>query len=548
MAVDGLRSLQSEDWDAVKARHLLNRAGFGIPEERARRLADITPNEAVRSLVDFERIPVDVAEPRFILARLDTVDRWTAIRQMGEAERRKAGKELRREERAVIQRLKGWWLERMATTSRPLEEKLALFWHGHFATSARKVKSSYINYALNQTFRENAAGNLKKLTLLVGQSPAMLRYLDNNRNTKFKPNENWARELMELFTLGVGNYTEEDIKNSARAFTGWTLNDLRFVYNKRAHDFGQKFFFGKRGDFDGWDIVDMIFSRPETAEFICAKLWTFFAHEHPAPEIVRELARTLRESDYELKPVLLKMFLARDFYGPKALGSQVKSPAQFVIKLAYDLKLDTAPYGFMARYSALLGQDLLTPPNVKGWNGGRAWINADTLLRRYNAPGEFIRASAGAPPLPDMRDGIATGSARFAGQSKDARRSRFNKYVRSLQPSDRRALRERLQSAGSDHARRNMIRNLLAGDGSENSWDPREAFGGTERGTANKLIQHLASRYLDTALESEQQRTLAVSLARGRHLDEELELSQIPEQVLEATLHLLFSMAEYQLC
>ncbi len=549
MTVNALAPLHAKDWDAAAARHLLNRAGFGVPEERVRTLARMSPDEAVRSLVDFERVASAVEEPPFIVGRLELLGYWKAVNKLERTERQEANRKHNRREREAVQRLKVWWLERMVTTPRPLEEKLALFWHGHFATSASKVQSSYMNFALNTTFRENGAGNLKRLTRLVGQSPAMLRYLDNDRNTKFKPNENWARELMELFTLGIGNYSEDDIKNSARAFTGWTNSELRFMYDERRHDYGPKTFLGKRGDFDGWDIVDMIYAQPRAAEFICAKLWSFFAHENPDQEIVEGLARTLRESNYELEPLLIQLFTARGFYGPKAQGTQIKSPTQFVIQLAHDLGLDPVPYADMAKTSAHLGQDLLAPPNVKGWDGGRAWINANTLLDRYNAPKELIHASAEASQSSGRENNMMAGGRPAAMQAKNkARWKKFQDHMRGLPPGERQVLRGRMEEANSARTRTSIMREVVLKEALGRVWDPREAFAGIAQGTPRELADYLATRYLNTMLAPEQRRALALSLTQNQPVSGALELKEIPKSALNATLHLLFSMAEYQLC
>ncbi|MCC6155400.1 MAG: DUF1800 family protein, partial [Candidatus Hydrogenedentes bacterium] len=267
-----------EKWDAAKARHLLNRAGFGGPSERLAKLTAMEPDQAVAYFVDYESNPGVTAVPDFLVKPKSPEEIKQLYAGLDVDARRKKSNELQAEERAAIQSLKGWWLERMHTSERPLEEKLALFWHGHFATSAQKVKSSWHTHQLNDVFRRHAIGNFKQLTIEVGQSPSMLRYLDNNKSTKKHPNENWARELMELFTLGQGQYSEDDIKESARAFTGWTSTHEKFAYRFDYHDGGSKTFMGKTGNFDGWDVINIIFEQPAASEFIAAKLWTYFAY------------------------------------------------------------------------------------------------------------------------------------------------------------------------------------------------------------------------------------------------------------------------------
>lgn len=395
-----------DSWSRDKARHLLNRAGFGAPVYQADRLAAMTPERAVSWFVDFENIPDNAPEPDWMPSPRQYKNIGLQIRAMRElngmgstkeltqeqreameAEERKLRNMFNAEERRSIERLKRWWLSRMATSPRPLQEKMALFWHGHFATSAEKVKSSLHNYQIIKLFRDQGTANFKLLAYEVGITPAMLRYLDNAQNNKHHPNENWARELMELFTLGIGSYTEEDIKEAARAFTGWTSDGEEFVYNPANHDDGEKVFLGRKGNFNGNDIVDIIFEQPQASTFICRKLWKHFAYEEPEEEIVEGLAKTMRESGYELKPVLRQMFLSRAFYSEKASAAVVKSPAQLIISMLAALEISPPRDSMIEQYLVLsmraMGQDLFYPPNVKGWEGGRAWINTNTLMTRY---------------------------------------------------------------------------------------------------------------------------------------------------------------------
>lgn len=390
-----LDPITKDQWNLTAARHLLNRAGFGIPHEMAVALAALTPEEAVSQLVNYGSDSSAEERPAFLV---EPTVRRELIREykkegLDEEQIRKRVQALQAEERQAIDRLKGWWYERMYTTQRPLEEKLTLMWHGHFAVSSQKVKSSWATYDMNALLRRHANGNFKALTTAVGQSPAMLDYLDNRKSTKDEPNENWARELMELFTLGQGQYTEHDIKESARAFTGWVCTPKEFLYDPRRHDFGQKTFMGRTGDFDGWNIIDIIFEQPAVSTFITAKMWRFFASESPDPAVIEELARVFHENHYEIKPVLNAMFLSKAFYSDAVMGSQIKSPTQFLVQLCADLGLSDLPRGALVQTGRMLGQDLFYPPNVKGWDGNRAWINANSLLMRYNAPPYLVQAT-----------------------------------------------------------------------------------------------------------------------------------------------------------
>ena len=533
-----LVSITAAEWNETRARHLLNRAGFGVPAVRAAELARMEPATAVASLLDYASIPQELTEPDFLLTPQIVQKRRDAWKDFPEDERRRLQAELQQEERQAIQRLKAWWIRRMTTTPRPLEEKMTLFWHGHFATSAQKVRSSASTYQLNRLFREHATGNLKQLTIAVGQSHSMLAYLDNNKNVRGKPNENWARELMELFTLGQGQYTEEDIKESARAFTGWTFRGDGFAFDESRHDFGPKTFLGRTGNFDGWDIIDIVFDQPAAAEFISTKLWRYFAGAEPSPELTQALATVLRENDYELEPFLRTIFFSQAFYADEVAGSQIKSPAQFVVQLAHDLRLESLPAATMAQATARLGQDLFYPPNVKGWDGGRDWINANTLLSRYNMPAGFIRttnetkASEGesaagmdmAPPMkkPDM-------------PVKERLRAR----IETLSPQERASVRKRLREAPTKRERRALATEVL--DGQKDTaarWSPERMAEGLAFVDSESFVRDLAQRLLVAPLQPDRIRVLAEAVGPGR-----------PDTArLKAALHLLLSSAEYQLC
>lgn len=501
-----LEPLSASEWSATHARHLLNRAGFGQPRDLEKRLAAMAPEAAVDCLVDYESVERALDEPDFLTPPDAIRRKRDELAFADDDARRRAVQEIMRDERESVERLKAWWLERMLTTPRPLEEKMALFWHGHFATSAQKVKSSYFNYQLNDVFRMHATGNLKALTIAVGQSPAMLRYLDNVQSTKKQPNENWARELMELFTLGKGHYTESDIKNSARAFTGWSADENGFKLREELHDFGAKTFMGRTGDFDGWDIVNIIFEQPATAEFISAKLWTFFAYESPQEAVTKGLAETMRASHYELKPVLRRLFLSKAFYSDRAMGTQVKSPAQFAVQLAHDLDIDTPPYRMMARGVAQLGQDLFYPPNVKGWDGNRAWVNANMLLMRYNMPIMLVATKA-------ARDGMA--------------------------------MMERREESAPDSTMESMDERRRM---RPEPWDGRKLVAELRFDTAAGCVEALEQHFLSVPLSAEQRRALVAALGAKSGAGTSLQATDLPDTNIKAVLHLLLSTAEYQLC
>ncbi len=295
--------------------------------------------------------------------------------------------------------LRGWWLQRMAKGPRPLQEKLTLFWHGHFATSVEKVRDAYYMWRQNDIFRRLASGNWQLLLLEVGQDPAMLIWLDQAQSQKQHPNENFAREVMELFTLGEGHYTEHDITEAARALTGWSLDRQaqEFVYRPFIHDNGVKTFLGRTGNLDGDDVIAQIVAQPQSAKFITGKLWNYFAGQMPSEELNEALAANFRGNGNNFKPFLDTLFRCEEFYSPEIIRNQVKSPVQWLVSSVRILENELPPplvsWGMLRQ----LGQDLFAPPNVKGWDGGVTWITTNTLLQRFNDAQSLVQSVV--PPL-----------------------------------------------------------------------------------------------------------------------------------------------------
>lgn len=380
-----LTPIDPKQWDIAKAAHLLNRAGFGGPPEQIAALHDLGMEKAVDQLLNgpddsaqFPK-PADIAPVNYLEVR-------KANQMLADPERKEKQKEMQKQERGEMLELVSWWINRMAETPYPAREKMTLFWHGHFATSAQKVKQSYLMWKQNETLRQNALGNFGTMTKAISRDPAMMIYLDTRESKKDHPNENFARELMELFTLGIGNYTEEDIQQAARAFTGYRINpvDESFRFAPLQHDSGEKKFFGKTGNFDGDDIINMILEKNACARFIARKLWTFFAFENPKPALVDALAESFASRKYEIKPLMRQIFTSSEFYSPLAIRTQIKSPVQWIVQTSRILDTDP-PQGIVA-INALrqMGQVPFAPPNVKGWDGGKSWITTSTLFFRYN--------------------------------------------------------------------------------------------------------------------------------------------------------------------
>src|SRR5438093_1863852 len=403
-----LSPIAASDWSYERAAHLIERAGFGAAPDEVARLAALTPRQAVDELVDYESIKNDLKpfdesviwdpgmDP-FPPSRAEAV-RIARERGEGLGEKLLPQGAQRRLQPVVdkffyglyanaieTQRLGLWWANRMLVTRRPLEEKLTLFWHGHFATGENKVRDYRMMLRQNEMFRAQAAGNLRGLLVGILRDPGMLVYLDNGENIKKHPNENFGRELLELFSMGVGNYTERDVREAARAFTGWTNNVLDFKFDADQHDSGEKTFLGRTGPFNGEDIIDIILKQPVTAEFVSSKLYRYFVREEVSTSVRASLGRTFRESGYQIKPLLRQIFLSKDFYSRPAYATQIKSPVQLVVSTYKKRGLREVPtIPDFGRMTAGLGQSLFDPPNVAGWAGGRTWITPSTLLQRGN--------------------------------------------------------------------------------------------------------------------------------------------------------------------
>ena len=403
-----LSPISARDWTYDRAAHLIERAGFGAAPDEVARLAALTPQQAVDELVDYESIADDLKPFDESVIWDPGMDPFPPSRAEAVRLAREHGGGLgekilpegaQRRLQPVVdkffyglyanaietQRLGLWWANRMLATRRPLEEKLTLFWHGHFATGENKVRDYRMMLRQNEMFRAQASGAFRDLLVGILKDPAMLVYLDNGENIKKHPNENFGRELLELFTMGVGNYTERDVREAARAFTGWTNNVLEFKFDADQHDAAPKTFLGQTAPFDGEDIVDRILAQPVTAEFMAAKIYRFFVRDEMDGAVRTELGRTYRDSGYRMKPLLKRIFLSKDFYSAQAVATQIKSPVHLVVSTYKKMSLREVPtIPDFGRMTASLGQSLFDPPNVAGWAGGRTWITPSTLLNRGN--------------------------------------------------------------------------------------------------------------------------------------------------------------------
>ncbi|MGH8714899.1 MAG: DUF1800 domain-containing protein [Casimicrobiaceae bacterium] len=414
------------------ARHLLNRTGFGASEAEIERYAGLSRERAVRALLGGARVSATSPPPA-----------WTGGTGTLRYPRRGAGatdlerKMFRQQQVREGLQLRGWWVGEMLATPSQLTERMTLFWHNHFVSSQQKVKLALLMYRQNATLRTQALGNFGAMLHAIARDPAMIVYLDSAQNRRGAPNENFARELMELFTLGQGNYGERDIKEVARAFTGWSLDrdTGAFRFRPLLHDYGSKTILGRTGRFDGDEVVDILLAQPATAEFITAKLWREFVSPDPDPAKVRRIAARFRDSGYDIKTALYAMFTSDAFYARENRGTLVKSPVDLVVGTLKQFGLrpaDTIPFAVAA---AGMGQNLFSPPNVRGWPGQETWINTSTLLARKQFLDRLFRADASTGTTAAPEDAMS--GATPADSAKDPEKAPAARFLRAVDRSIR---------------------------------------------------------------------------------------------------------------
>ena len=362
---------------AENARHLFARTGFAARPDEIAKFEGLTRAEAVRRILAGVRAEAVTPPPG-----------WTKDATFTRRPGRMATEEERRAYRAALVeeglQITGWWYREMAATPSPLTERMTLFWHNHFTSAFRKVRAPVLLYRQNVTLRQHALGNFGKLVHAMAADPAMIVYLDSLQNRVGKPNENFARELLELFTLGEGHgYTEADIKEAARAFTGWSLERETGTYRFRPalHDGGEKSFMGKTGNFNGTDIIDIVLAKPRVAEYIAAKAWREFISEQPDPAEIKRIAAKFR-AGYEVKVLIGALLLSPHFWAAENRGRLVRSPVELIVGTLRQFDLPQPDDRILIQLGRGLGQEPFNPPNVRGWPGGTAWINANTLLIR----------------------------------------------------------------------------------------------------------------------------------------------------------------------
>lgn len=380
-------------WNRGMVAHLYRRTGFGASIEQLDEAVSREPAQVVDQLIGQNVETSDFKETADTLAQ--------TILASGDA-----------------QKLAAAWVYRLLLTPTQLLEKATLFWHGHFATSAEKVNDASMMWDQNRLLREHALGSFPELVQSISKDPAMLIYLDSAINRKAQPNENFARELMELFCLGEGNYSEHDVQQLARCFTGWEVKNKRFRKNRYQHDNGSKSILGTSGDYDGEDGVNVVLKQPQVELFLARKWFRFFISDDLVPNdnLLRPLASAFRDHGLQVAPVLRMMFSSNLFFSQHAMFRKIKSPAELVVGTLRSLNVTTNTE-LIAKGLLQLGQGLFYPPNVKGWDGGRTWINASTLLGRSNLIGKILTDDVTRFAGQSLTDYLANRGVKTAGQA-----------------------------------------------------------------------------------------------------------------------------------
>ncbi|MEC8493188.1 MAG: DUF1800 domain-containing protein [Pseudomonadota bacterium] len=388
-----------------QAKHLASRAGFGATLEEIAALIGETPKLALEQFMNNRKD--DSSAPAFRHSGIfdEGLDPFPPSRPATTEMAKRQGNALGiavkpdgnrplqpivnkffywlRASRLETDRVAYWWANRMLAGEQPLREKAALFWHGHFATNEDKVRDYRKMLIQVETFQRLGLANFRDLLIAIAQDPAMLVFLDAGVNTKDSLNENFAREIMELFTMGVGEYSEEDVREAARAFTGWSVKGLEFHIDPETHDAGAKDFLGERGHFDGIEIIDRILARPQTSQFIAAKLYRYFVQDDLSPAAEEQLGQRLRHYNYEIGDFLTELFVSQDFYA--SAGEHIKSPVELVVSTYKKMGLTQVPgVPDFNVVTGALGQRLMHPPTVAGWSQGRSWITPSLLFERGN--------------------------------------------------------------------------------------------------------------------------------------------------------------------
>lgn len=492
VVVGAARSAESPVWNEAAARHLLSRTSFGGTPEQAAQLARVPLREAVGQLLAAAEKARPPARPAWVRdVWINTNRHWS---DMSAEEYLVVVRETLTRTNAERDALKVWWLDHMIRTEAPLREVMTLFWHGHFTSASSKLGSlaPQALYQQNETWRRHALGNFRRFVEAVTLDPAMLVYLDLEDSTKEHPNENYARELLELFTLGVGRYSEKDILETARALTGWTLDAPpgavkvarpsdrskprsmlrdglvpRFIPER--HDSGMKTILGKTGRFGLKEVLDHIVAQEACGKYLAERLIAFFGAHDPEQKLRDRMARVFVARGQEIRPMLEELFTAPEFYHVEARGTQIKGPVRLLVGACRDLRLQGEVTPSLAQLTVPLGQELFNPPTVKGWPGGNTWISASTLALRSRLGETLVRGKE--PPAPE-----ALGRARLIALSRNPVEAEATTRRQLQMDAERRAMRE--------------------AKGLQTRFDPRRLTSDGLRDDPEKVVEQLLGRLL----------------------------------------------------
>lgn len=570
-----LRPIDHASWGIKAARHLYERAGFGASAHEVEALSRLGPETAVkRFLMATEN---SAQSPDFQHSGIfdDSLDPFPASRPAATLLAKRQGHALGvsvkpggnrplqpvvdrffywlRASRLETDRVAYWWGNRMLTSPYALREKMALFWHGHFAANEDKVRDYRKMLRQVQLFQRLGTENFRDLLLAVAKDPAMLVFLDAGVNTKAAPNENFAREIVELFTMGVGEYGEEDVRQAARAFTGWSVKGLEFYVDPALHDEGEKTFLGRSGRFDGEEIIDLILDQPVTATFIATKLYRYFVYDQPSAAAQRQLGQLLTVLDYDIGEFLGVLFRSRDFYQHQ--GSHIKSPVELVISTYRKLGLDALPgVPDFNLATERLGQRLLHPPTVAGWSQGRSWITPSLLFERGNFILDVLSPDIGFIP-PDrfpsltpevarvqqrLRQGMSVSEAtRPTGIAEGANMAQSNRMADADE-----AFNTRLGSMRGWQMALQRVKPISRHTASL-SLTEQVMQAGCQ--TPDDVVAYFEDRFFSTPISQPVRQTIAEQFATEVGTLEVRAAASYMEEALRSLLHTLLSQPEYQL-
>lgn len=580
---DDLSPIADSEWDRAHAAHLLERAGFGGTPAEIDKLAHMTPRQAVRYLVYFEGVDAKAIEGQAAFDESGIFEPGLdpfppsrpATTELAKAKGEALGVKVKasgnrpyqpvvdkffywlRASRLETDRVAYWWANRMVSSPTPLKEKMAVFWHGHFTSSEEKVRDYRKMLRQLTLFQDQGLGHFRTLLIGAAQDPAMLTYLDAGMNVKGAPNENFAREIMEMFTMGVGNYSEHDIREAARAFTGWYYSGLEFKIDAAKHDDGEKEFLGAKGNFDGIQVIDHILAQDATSQYIAARLYRYLVRDELSPTLKAALAARLKTGNYDIAAYLETLFLSHDFYSPASVATRIKSPVELVISTYHKLGLVTVPGApDFNLLTESLGQRLMHPPTVAGWSYGRSWVTPSLLIERGNfaldvmfPDIEFIAADR-YPVYPtgdeirQVHERIRAGldmTAATAPVAKDGGRDMMamsNQVEHAEEFNTRYASYrgwqmaiERVKPIPRDAPRVELTRMVMS----------------NELATPAAVVDYFIARFLSVPLDGATRQKLIASFTTELGTSDVLAAASYMEDPLRLLLHLLLSRPEYQL-